>query len=63
MPNKPKPLEKGNIVETYQIGKTTVHICDDHVAKTQEEIEKVIDEMHTAGWKIIESAAEKGEAI
>lgn len=64
MPNKPKPqpLEKGNIVETYQIGLTTVHICDDYVAKTPEDIEKVIDDMHAVGWKIIESAA-KGEAI
>lgn len=67
MRNKPRPLDKhlkeGNIVETYQIGQSIVYICDDHVAKTQDEIEKVINDMHAAGWKIIEGAAAKGEAI
>jgi len=44
--------QQGNIVKTYRLGKTIVHVCSDHFAKTEEEKKKVIREMHLAGWAI-----------
>jgi hypothetical protein len=45
---------QGNVVYTTKIGNTTIRFCDDFCAKTPEEVEKVLDEMHAAGWAIIE---------
>lgn len=59
VPNK-KPLPEGNIVKTYQIGESLVHICDDFVAKTPEAVERVVRNMHLVGWKIVLEAREKG---
>lgn len=47
---------EGNIVYTTQIGNTTIRICDDFCARTPEEVEKVLDDFHAAGWAIVESA-------
>ncbi|MDO7908470.1 hypothetical protein Q5741_18885 [Paenibacillus sp. JX-17] len=62
MPNQKKPLPEGNVIETYQFGETTVQICDDFVAKTPEQIRKVIFEMHAKGWAIINDMKPKSEA-
>ena len=45
----------GNVVETYKIGQTTIRICDDYVAQTPEEIDRILDDFHAVGWAIIES--------
>ncbi len=52
-------IEVPNIVETYQYGKTTVRIASNAFVKTHEEKEKVIREMHMAGWAIIEELHHK----
>lgn len=44
---------EGNVVESYQIGQTTIRICDDFVARAPEEIERVLHEFHAAGWAIM----------
>lgn len=56
---KQKVLPEPNIVKTYQLGNSTVHIADNaYRDMTPEEIEKVLDEYHAAGWRIIESLGE-----
>lgn len=52
--------DKGKIVQTYHIGKSTVHIMDTYFAQSQDEIEKVLDDMHEVGWLI---AQEGGEGV
>lgn len=52
-----------NIVETYQIGGSTIHICDNFIRTDPAEIEKVLDDFHAAGWRIIEELAAKGEKV
>ncbi|QZY56991.1 hypothetical protein [Crassaminicella profunda] len=47
---------------TYHFGNTTVHIIGPP-PMTEEEIEKVLDEYHRAGWAIIQELREKGEDI
>lgn len=62
--NKPeKPENESTIVKTYQLGNTKVQICCDHFAKTPEEAEKVIKDMHVAGWAIIDELVRKGEDV
>jgi hypothetical protein len=56
------PLEP-IIVETYQFGGSTVHICSNYFAKTPEEKERVLKDFHAAGWKIIRKIQESGGAI
>lgn len=64
MPKKPNESSNGgNIVETYKLGNTTVHICDDCFAKTPEEIKKVLDDYHAAGWAIVLDLAAKGIVV
>ncbi|MCL6558543.1 MAG: hypothetical protein K6U74_07020 [Firmicutes bacterium] len=53
---KDKFKRDGNVVFTTRIGNTTIRICDDFCARTSEEIERVLDDMHAAGWAIVESA-------
>lgn len=47
------------IVETYQYGDTTVRIASNAFVKTPEEKEKVIRDMHMAGWTILEEIYQK----
>lgn len=51
---------QGNIVHTIQEGNTTIHICDDSFAKTPEDVDRILEDMHAAGWAIIESLNQKG---
>lgn len=46
---------QGNIVQTMQIGNTTIHICDDCIVDTPEKAERVLDDLYAAGWAIIDS--------
>ncbi|UOK65310.1 hypothetical protein MT997_13775 [Paenibacillus sp. OVF10] len=55
-----KELPAGNVVETYQFGETTVHICDDFIVQTPSQIAKVIRQMHEVGWDILQN--QKSEA-
>jgi hypothetical protein len=44
-----------NIIETYQLGNTTVHIADNSYRdKTAEEISNVWTDFYTAAWTIWE---------
>lgn len=54
-----RETEKPDIVQTYQYGKTTVHIASNSFVKTPEEKERVIREMHMAGWAIIQEMYQK----
>ncbi|MFB4326033.1 hypothetical protein RB298_27285 [Priestia sp. BR_2] len=63
LPNPKVKLPEGNIVETYTIGESTIHICDDYMARTPEEKDKVIKNMHEKAWAIIRDLQEKGEAL
>lgn len=56
-------MEKGNIVKTYQLGNATVHICDDFIVKTPEEVETILEALHAVGWAIFEAAAARGEEV
>lgn len=47
---------------TYHFGNTTVHIVGPP-PMTEEEIDKVLDEYHKAGWAIIQDLRAKGEDI
>jgi len=60
-PKRRKFKREGNVGYTIQIGNTTIRICDDFCARTPEEIEKVLEEMHAAGWAIIESLQRNGD--
>lgn len=46
--------EQGRIVETYQVGKSTVHIMDTYFAKSEQEVENILDEMHEVVWQIVQ---------
>ncbi|QJD87879.1 hypothetical protein [Cohnella herbarum] len=60
---KRKSLPVPNIVKTYKFGNSTVHIADNFVAKTPDDIKKVLDRYHAAGWAIIEELIAKGEPV
>jgi hypothetical protein len=47
---------------TYKIGNSTVNIFAPP-PMTEEEIDKVLDDFHLAGWAIIEELLEKGEEV
>lgn len=51
--------EEPNIVETYQFGKATVHIASNSFVKTEAEKEKVLHDLHMAGWAIFRETQEK----
>jgi hypothetical protein len=59
--NRIKENEVPNIVHTYQIGRSTVHIASNYFAKTSEEVEKVLKEYHAAGWRIVDQVAASKE--
>lgn len=63
VPKNNLPLPEANIVETYSIGESKVHICDNYMAKTPEEINKVVMDMHEKAWAIIRDIQEKGGAV
>lgn len=50
-----------NIVHTYHIGNSKVHIASNSFAKTPEEVEKVLKEYHAAGWRIVDQVAASKE--
>jgi|GEM_PF-1216655 len=56
---KSRQLEEPNIVKVYHYGNTTVRIASNAFARTPEEKEKVIHDMHMAGWAIIEELQQK----
>jgi hypothetical protein len=56
-------MERPNIVETYQIGGSTIQIADNYVRTDPAEIERILDDMHRAAWKIVQSCRERGEDI
>lgn len=53
----------GNVVKTIQDGNTTILICDDFIAKTPEEIEKVLDRFYASGWRIVEELIAQGKEV
>jgi hypothetical protein len=57
---KKKENKVPNIVETYHYGNTTVHIADNFIRTDPDEIEKILDELHAAGWRIVENLRERG---
>ncbi|WP_157277927.1 hypothetical protein [Paenibacillus taiwanensis] len=54
---------EGSIVKTMKVGKSVVHICSDYFAQTAEEANKVLEDMHEAGWAIIDKKSELEEAV
>jgi hypothetical protein len=44
--------------KTLKIGNTTIHIVAPQ-PKSQEEIKRILDDFHRAGWKIFEKLVEK----
>ncbi|WP_157211768.1 hypothetical protein [Brevibacillus borstelensis] len=54
-----KKREKPNIVETYMIEGSTIHIADNCMRKDKEEIDRIIDDFHAAGWAILQEAENK----
>lgn len=56
-------LPDPNIVETYTFGESKVHICDNYMAKTPEEVQKVLKDMYSAAWKIVRDVRSKGGTI
>ena len=62
------PIEKGarvmerpNIVETYKIGGSTIQIADNYVRTDPDEIERILDEFHAAGWAIWNKLQEEAD--
>ncbi|WP_274363739.1 hypothetical protein [Paenibacillus thermotolerans] len=49
-----------NIVETYQLGNTTIHIADNFIARDPEEIERRVSELYKIAWRIVRDARERG---
>jgi len=58
-----KQLVEPNIVETYKIGNATIQIADNFVRTDPAKIECILDDMHRAAWKIVQSCRERGEDI
>ena len=66
--NVPHRIQRGDApvstIQTYSYPNgTVVHICDDFVAKTDEEREQVDAQIAAAGWSIIDELIEMGEAV
>jgi hypothetical protein len=55
--------KKPNIVHTCVIGRSRIHIASDCLKTTPEQIEKVLDEFHAAGWRIAEKLAREGNKV
>ncbi|RAV22221.1 hypothetical protein [Paenibacillus contaminans] len=54
-------MEK-NYAKTYTIGNSTIHIVAPP-PMTEEQKERILDDYHAAGWKIIDELVERGEAV
>ncbi|WP_400163971.1 hypothetical protein ACAF76_012880 [Brevibacillus sp. TJ4] len=54
-----KKIGNPNIVETYVINGSTIHIADNCIRTDPEEIEKIIDDLHALGWEIHKEAENK----
>jgi len=63
IPKGARFMEKPNIVQSYKIGGSTIEIADDFVRTDPEEIERILDDMHRAAWKIVQSCRERGEDV
>lgn len=56
---------RGDLMEyaqEYQLGETKIRIVAPP-PMTQQEIDKVLDDFHNAGWAIINELVEKGEDV
>lgn len=49
-------------VHTFKRGNTVIKVVEP-LPMTQEEIDRVLDDYHAAGWAIIEDLVEKGEDV
>ena len=49
-------------VHTFQHGKTQIQVVEP-LPMSQDEIDRVLDDYHAAGWAIIEELVEKGEDV
>lgn len=56
---KHKPPLLGNVVKTYNIDGTTIHICDDCIVKTKEEVDAIISRFLTIGAEMIREVRER----
>jgi hypothetical protein len=45
--------------KTYIIGKTTIHVFEPDPPPTEEEVERILNEFHAAGWRIIKKMWQK----
>lgn len=43
---------KGNIIETFMSGNTTIHICDDFIVPDHK-VDTVVKELYAIGWRIL----------
>lgn len=60
MKSKAKALPKPNIVESYQLGNTTVLIADNEYRdKTPEQINQIWKDFYEVGWEIWNNIAQK----
>ncbi|MFX3631889.1 MAG: hypothetical protein ACE3L7_07390 [Candidatus Pristimantibacillus sp.] len=54
---QPNDLPIPNIVKTYQLGNTTIHIADNaYRDKTTDQLEQVWKDFYAAAWVILEKA-------
>ncbi|AJS59687.1 hypothetical protein UB51_15725 [Paenibacillus sp. IHBB 10380] len=49
---------KGNVIETFKLGNTTIHICDDFIV-SDFEVDTVVKELYAIGWRILTQSATK----
>lgn len=49
----------GNVVKTYMIGNTTIHVCDDFAVKTTEETDAIISNFLRIGTRILRNIQER----
>ncbi|TCO79153.1 cell division protein FtsZ [Marinisporobacter balticus] len=55
-------MEEEKYAATYKFGNTTVHVVAPK-PKSKEEIDRILEEYHKAGWAIIHELIEKGEDV
>lgn len=61
--SKSKIPDNPNIVETYKIGASTVHIADNFIRTNPEDIKRVLDEFNAIGRRIVRKIYEAGGEI
>lgn len=57
------PVIEGNVVETFKSGNTTIRICDDYVARTEDDIHRILEQFHKAGWAIVRKLYAEGKPV